>query len=217
MGLNGTPITPTDTTPAVYPPPTGTTVSAADVQSGEQALADNIYNLTLGGPTDYVEERGVLFSWVGLTDAASTSYWQFGNTGQPVQAGPAAAIVLYVHLDVPHGGLLQAVALNIDPANGHGGGGAGLTFPTLAFWKVNLSTGVRTQIETTVTDTWNAGGYETEHPLSIPISPDEQVDRDVYRYVLEFTAEAGANYAAGLSVITPTVTGDFRRLFSPGA
>lgn len=216
MGLNPTAIVPVDSSPDVYPPLTGTTVSAADVQSGEQALADRTLHAYNGGPTDYIEERSVLFSWVGLTDAASTDYWGFGNTGQPVQTGPGAAIVLYVHLDIPHGGSLTAAALNIDPANGHGGGGAGLTFPTLGLWKVNLSTGARTQIESTVTDTWNGGLYESPHPLSIAISPAETIDRDVYRYVFEFTGEAGANYAAGLSVITPTVTGDFRRLLAPG-
>ena len=217
MGLDPTALVAVDSAPDVYPPLTGTAVRAADVSSGEQALLDRTLHAFNGGPTDFVEDRSILFVWNGVTETALASYWTIGNTGQPVQGGAAAALPLYCHLELPNGGSLTLISILLDPAGGHAGAGAGLTFPTLALWKVNNSTGVRTQIESTATDTWNAGAYETAHPLSIVVSPAETIDRDVYRYVLEFTGEAGVNYVANLSVFDVRVTGNFRRLLSPGS
>jgi hypothetical protein len=196
-------------------PQDGDAPDVASVNVFLEGLADDVSRVALGGAVDYVEDRALQFVWTGVTETALASYWTIGNTGQPVQGGAAAALPLLVHVDLPHGGELTGVALVIDPANGHAGAGAGLTFPTLKFWKVALSSGTRTQIGSTTTDTWNAGLYENAHPIAVT-GLTETIDRDLYRYVLEFTGEAGANYVANLSVIGPTCTGNFRRLMSPG-
>lgn len=206
--------------------PTGTgdpVLSYTEVQDGDapdaasvtvflEGLAEDAARIHAGGTMDSIEERNLELSWRGLTETAAASYWTIGNTGQPVQTGTAAALPLYVELRLPHGAELTAVALYLDPSGGHAGAGAGLTFPTLKFYRVAQATGTRTQIGSTTTDTWNAGGYESPHALSVAAT--HTVDRDLYRYVLEFTGEAGANYLASLSVYAVSYTASVRRLHS---
>ena len=206
--------------------PTGTgdpVLSYTEVQDGDapdaasvtvflEGLAEDAKRLSLGGKLETVTGRAIPFVWAGITEAAAGSSWTFGSQGQANQSGAPFALVLVVHLnDIPNGATMTRVDLIIDPADGHAGAGAGLTFPTLKCWKLNVSTGVATQIGTTTTDAWNAGGYESIHPLIIS-GLTEVIDWDTYRYVLEFTAEAGANYLANLSVKGPLWSGTARKL-----
>lgn len=193
-------------------PQDGDAPDAASVTAFLEGLADDVSRLALGGDVENVTGRAIPFVWTGITEAAAGSSWTFGSQGQANQSGTASALVLVVHLnDIPNGATVTRVDLIIDPAGGHAGAGAGLTFPTLKFWKLNVSTGVATQIGTTTTDAWNAGSYESIHPLIIS-GLTETIDWDTYRYVLEFTAEAGANYLATLSVKGPLWTGTARKL-----
>lgn len=193
-------------------PADGDAPDAASVKVPLEGLADDASRLALGGDVTTVTGRSIPFVWTGLTETAPGYSWTFGSQGQANQSGTASALTLVVHLnDIPNGATVTRVDLVIDPANGHAGAGAGLTFPTLKFWKLNVSTGVATQIGSTATDAWNAGSYESIHPLIVS-GLTEAIDWDTYRYVLEFTAEAGANYLAGLSVKGPLWSGSARKL-----
>lgn len=209
MGLSGTAITPVDSTPDIYPPLTGTTVLAADVQSGEQAIADNLYSLSLGGAVVAVEDRAITMIWTGVTDVGAVDYWAATSYGGATQVpAPIGALVLAMQLsagDLPHGATVTSIAVQIDPA-AHGAAPANL--PVATFIKINASTGATTTIGT-ATDTWNAGGYTSPHPLAI-LSLSEVINWDIYRYALLFTSEYGANSQAGLVVIGPTWTGTAR-------
>ena len=212
MSTTYTPTTTGDPVESYTEPVDGDNPDVASVNVFLEGLADDLGRVHLGGAMDPIEERNLPLIWNGVTETALTSYWTIGNNGQPVQGGAASALPLFVQLDLPHGAELAAVALYIDPSGGHAGAGAGLTFPTLGLYRVTQSSGTRTQIGSTKTDTWNAGGYENAHTISVAVT--HTVDRDLYRYVLAFTGEAGANYLANLSVYAVSYTASVRRLHS---
>ena len=121
MGLSGTPITPVDSTPDIYPPLTGSDVSAADVQSGEQAIADNLYSLSLGGAVVAVEDRAITMIWTGITDVGAGDYWAATSYGGATQVpAPTGALALAI---------LQYYWLGI---RAKGGAGNAIVFATVA-------------------------------------------------------------------------------------
>jgi hypothetical protein len=213
MGLNSTALTPVDDTPDVYPPLIGTPVSAADVASGEQALLDNITNAQAGGPIVYVEDKALPLIWKGIIDTGAAAYWDFRSTGEPVQAGSMAGALpcAFELTGIPLGASVTVLALNIAP--GAHSGTQPANFPVLSAYKINISTGAQTLIAT-ATDVWNAGAYDTAHPLSLALGSPEVWDPYPYRYAFVFLSEYGANAVVGMTPIAPTYTGNVRTLHS---
>lgn len=207
MGLDPTALVGVDATPDVYPPLAGTTIQAADVAAGEQALLNNITSLGLGGAVVNIEDRAIPMLWTGVTDTGAADYWAATSYGGATQVpAPTGALTLAMQvLEIPHGANVTGIAAVIDPA-AHGAAPANL--PSLSLVQVNAQTGATTSLGS-VTDVWNGGLYVNAHPLAIT-GLDVDIDLDLYRYVLVFQSEYGANSQAGLVVVGPTWTGTAR-------
>lgn len=144
---------------------------------------------------------------LGYYDAARWAQ-NYGTAGPNLISTTTTAGAAYFNLLLPHGNVLDSVGVWFKAVAGHGGAPANL--PSLAVYRVAQSTGTRTQIGSTTTDTYgSAGAYETRRTISCT-GLAHTIDNDANTYHLGFSCEGGANAIAGAIIdsirISCTVT-----------
>lgn len=136
-----------------------------------------------------------------------TARWEpfYGSAGPSLRSTTTSAGTFYCNLLLPHGNQLDTVAVWFQAALAVRGGEVG-TKPAMGVFRVNQSTGVRTQIGSTTTDTWvSEAAYETRRLISVT-GLAHTIDNDTNTYHFGFSCEGGANAVAGAIVDSARVT-----------
>jgi len=192
-------------------PSDGDAPSAASVNVPFEGLADDVARLALGGPiTSFVKQRLPFHP-------LEFNLWTISGPGAGMVSTTPFLDGQTLVLDFPDGAIVREVAAYFVGAIGHAAFPAGApTYPNISFWKIDTATGVATQIGATAVDaTTPVAAYESAHFVAVT-SFVETVDKTLYRYMLTFRSEGGANGIAGLILFGATWSGDVRVLHSKG-
>lgn len=182
MPLSATPLTPVDTlTQSIYPPQTGTNVSAADVQAGEQALLNLVWS--------------ALYRYLGIgkTLIGPGAAWTnviAGADGLALQT-VAMSTTASAPLTLLHGIKIRTIKVRLEPAVHAALPG---TMPVLRLRKVSVLGALVTtwtQADTSAV----VGDYNAAHDITLDLGADEEIDKTGNFYVAQFDGEDGANKA----------------------
>lgn len=112
---------------------------------------------------------------------------------------------------VPDGAVIREVKVYYQGGSGHAAFPGGLpTMPIVNLLHYDITTAALTSLGTqSDTTTGSAGAYESATPHAITLTGlNHTVRRDVRRYFVEFTAEAGGNFQSGGVIHGMTVSYD---------
>lgn len=137
----------------------------------------------------YVVPSGA--GWAYDSVAPTAGAFKYINTSSGVEC--------LLPIAVPDGAAIREVKVYFQGGSGHGAfpGGAP-TMPIVNLLHYDITTATLTSLGTQSDTSATAGAYESATPHVITLTGlNHVVRRDVRRYFVEFTAEAGANFQSG--------------------
>lgn len=137
----------------------------------------------------YVVPSGA--GWAYDSVAPTAGAFKYINTSSGVEC--------LLPVAVPDGAAIREVKVYYQGGSGHAAfpGGAP-TMPIVNLLHYDITTGTLTSLGTQSDTTATAGAYESATPHAITLTGlNHTVRRDVRRYFIEFTAEAGGNFQSG--------------------
>lgn len=137
----------------------------------------------------YVVPSGA--GWAYDSVAPTTGAFKYINTSSGVEC--------LLPIAVPDGATIREIKVYFQGGSGHAAfpGGAP-TMPIVNLLHYDITTGALTSLGTQSDVTATAGAYESATPHAITLTGlNHVVRRDIRRYFVEFTAEAGANFQSG--------------------
>lgn len=140
------------------------------------------------------------------TPRLSGTDWAFTSTGT-ILASIANGDHVEWPITAPHGSVLTAFAVLLQPSGGHGGLPANL--PALLVYKRNLTTGGTTNVATATDSSASVAAYQAVHTVTAS-GFTETIDRATYGYFARISNEFGVDALVGLTILgakrTTTVT-----------
>lgn len=189
----------------------GDNSDAASVEVWLEALSDSM---------EYVRLHGLLQvfgqPYTPIPDGFSTTraIASFGATsaGLPVVPGVLNGIIpanssMYFPIDLPNEAELNVITVRIDPADD--------ALPTtnirLQLWRIDVATGAISTIQS-ITDPLTGAAYQTEHNLTLTLSPVQTINNEFYVYHVVLLGESGGDADDVEIISSPLLTYDVATL-----
>lgn len=190
----------------------GTWAPAAPIIIGGAGLsvtgplaASNVAQITLAAGVHYGVSSRQITRVLGLHVKALGNSpqllgWEVADNWADLSQSSTSSVqnLIFELDDIPHGSVLNEVALWVEGATGHTSVTSSISLPSITL-RIAAKTGVGTTGGSTSDGSATTSAYESGHDIRIS-GLSLAIDRSINRYALSMTPETGANSVAGLSI-----------------